>query len=236
MRSCAVRRRRRALHDQGHRAVRRRGDIRHRSKGACGASAAMRSLGGCRRTGCDGRLQWAWPRRLMRRATTAAAWCAWRMGPSRSRAARSRTARRCVRPARVARPRAVVWYVGADRHGRWMARTVRRTHAAASGVRCAAHAARVERVSTPFESLAKGRPHRDAECCAAARAGHDARALVRHRVARVPNRKDASFGARCMMRRRALHRRVASACVASACVACCNRAAVSQRTVVQFVV
>ena len=53
----------------------------------------------------------------------------------------------------------------AVRHGRWMARTVRRTHAAASGVRCTAHAAGVERVRTPFESLAKGRPHRDAECC-----------------------------------------------------------------------
>jgi hypothetical protein len=36
MRSCAVLRRRRALHDHGHRAVRRRGDIRHRSSnGAC---------------------------------------------------------------------------------------------------------------------------------------------------------------------------------------------------------
>jgi hypothetical protein len=45
------------------------------------------------------------------RRAMAVAWCAWRMGPSRSRAARSRTARRgCVRPARVARPRAVVWY------------------------------------------------------------------------------------------------------------------------------
>jgi hypothetical protein len=79
MRSCAVRKRRRALHDRGHRAVRRRGDIRHRSRGACTASAAMRSWGGCRRTGCNGRLQWAWPRRLVRRAT--AAWCSWTMGP-----------------------------------------------------------------------------------------------------------------------------------------------------------
>jgi hypothetical protein len=50
----------------------------------------------------------------------------------------------------------------AARHGRWMARTV---YAAARDVRCTAHAAGVERVSTPFESLAKGRPHRDAECC-----------------------------------------------------------------------
>jgi hypothetical protein len=78
MPSCAGHRRR-ALHGQGHRAVRRRGDIRHRSKGACGASAAMRSWGGCRRTVCDGRLQWAWPRRPVRRAT--AAWCAWTMAP-----------------------------------------------------------------------------------------------------------------------------------------------------------
>jgi hypothetical protein len=110
MRSCAVLWRRCALHDHGHRAVRHRGDIRHRSKGACGASAAMRSLGGCRRTGCVGRLQWAWLRRLVRRMA-AAAWCAWSMALSRSRAARSRTARRCVRPARVARPRAMAWYV-----------------------------------------------------------------------------------------------------------------------------
>jgi hypothetical protein len=109
MRSCAALRRR-ARDEQGHGAVRRRGDIRHRSRGACTASAAMRSWGGCRRTGCNGRLQWAWPRRLVRRAT--AAWCACPMGPSRSRAARSRTPRRrCVRRARVARPRAVVWYV-----------------------------------------------------------------------------------------------------------------------------
>jgi hypothetical protein len=38
----------------------------------------------------------------------------------------------------------------AVRHGRWMARTVRRTLAAASGVWCTAHAAGVERVSTPL--------------------------------------------------------------------------------------
>jgi hypothetical protein len=73
MRSCSVlRRRRRARDEQGHRAVRHRGDIGHRSKGACGASAAMRSWGGSRRTGCVGRLQWAWLRRLVRRM--AAAW------------------------------------------------------------------------------------------------------------------------------------------------------------------
>jgi hypothetical protein len=38
MRSCADRERRRALNDRGHRAVRQRGDIRHRSRGACWAS------------------------------------------------------------------------------------------------------------------------------------------------------------------------------------------------------
>jgi hypothetical protein len=43
------------------------------------ASAAMRSWGGCRRTGCEGRLQYAWPRRPVRRAKVA--WCAWRMAP-----------------------------------------------------------------------------------------------------------------------------------------------------------
>ena len=48
---------------------------------------------------------------------TAAAWLPWTMGPSRSRAARSRTARRCVHPARVARPhRGMVCC--ALRHGR----------------------------------------------------------------------------------------------------------------------
>ncbi len=78
MHSCAGLRRR-ALHDQGHRAVRRRGDIRHHSKGASGASAAMRSWGGCRRTGCEGRLQRAWLRRLVRRFS--AACCAFTMGP-----------------------------------------------------------------------------------------------------------------------------------------------------------
>jgi hypothetical protein len=68
------------------------------------------------------------------------------MAPSRSRAARSRTPRRrCVRPARVARPRAVVWYVArcgtADEwHARCGARMLRRS----SVVRCTAHAAGVE--------------------------------------------------------------------------------------------
>ncbi len=84
------------------------------------------------------------------------------------------------------------------RHGRWMARTVRRTHAAASGVRSTAHTAEVERMSTRFESLPKGRPHRDAEFCTAARARralHDAPALVIHRVARVSKRKDACIEA-----------------------------------------
>ncbi len=47
------------------------------------------------------------------------------MAPSRSRAARSRTPTLCVRRARVARPRAVVWYVArcgaADGwHARWL--------------------------------------------------------------------------------------------------------------------
>jgi hypothetical protein len=52
MRLCPDQRRwRRALHGQGHRAVRRRGDIRHRSNGACRASAAMRSGG---RVSADG--------------------------------------------------------------------------------------------------------------------------------------------------------------------------------------
>jgi hypothetical protein len=44
MRSCAVLRRR-ARNDRGHRAVRRRGDIRHRSRGACGASRAGCAVG-----------------------------------------------------------------------------------------------------------------------------------------------------------------------------------------------
>jgi hypothetical protein len=44
----------------------------------------------------------------------------------------------------------------AVQHGRWMARTVRRTHAAASGVRSTAHAAGMERVSTPFFIVAEG--------------------------------------------------------------------------------
>ncbi len=59
-------------------------------------------------------MQWAWLRRLVRRTTTygysavTAAWCAWTMVPSGSRAARSRTAirRGCVRPAHVASARA----------------------------------------------------------------------------------------------------------------------------------
>ncbi len=68
----------------------------------------------------------------------------------------------------------------AVRHGRYMARTVRRAHAAASGVRRTAHAAGVERVSTRFLSLAKGQPHRDAEWYTAARA------LVIHVIARFP--------------------------------------------------
>jgi hypothetical protein len=89
MRSCAVEQWR-ALHDQGHCAVRRRGDIRHRSIGACGLVRRC-VMGGCRRTGCDGRLRWARLRRLVR---STAAWCAWRMAPSRSRAARSRRPRR----------------------------------------------------------------------------------------------------------------------------------------------
>jgi hypothetical protein len=52
MRSCAeIWRWWRALHGQGHRAVRRRGDIRHRIRGACEAGR-MRYGGGCRQTGC----------------------------------------------------------------------------------------------------------------------------------------------------------------------------------------
>jgi hypothetical protein len=63
------------------------------------------AVGGLSADGVRGRLKWAWLRRLVRRS---AAWCAWRMAPSRSRAARSQTARRCVQPAQVARPAS--WY------------------------------------------------------------------------------------------------------------------------------
>jgi hypothetical protein len=64
MRSCAVFWRR-ALHGHGHRAFRRRGDIQHRSYGACGAGRRCvvgpdARWGGCRQTGCDGRLQYSW--------------------------------------------------------------------------------------------------------------------------------------------------------------------------------
>jgi hypothetical protein len=53
MHSCAALWWRRALHGQRHRALRRRGDIRHRCRGACGAgrqceSGRMRTWGGCR--------------------------------------------------------------------------------------------------------------------------------------------------------------------------------------------
>jgi hypothetical protein len=90
-------------------------------------------------------------------------------------------------------------------------------------------------VSTPFESLAKGRPHRDAECCTATRARralHDARALVIHRVARFPNgRMDASRHTVCRSHVAARCRpgacgtgcagAVCDVQVALACVACC---------------
>jgi hypothetical protein len=108
------------------------------------ASAAMRSWGGCRRTGCIGRLQQA----------CYAGLCA---GVRRRRrcVAHGRGGRHvqgrldleqhggaCVRRARVARPARRGMVSCAVRHGRWMAR---KAHAAASGVRCTAHAAGVER-------------------------------------------------------------------------------------------
>ncbi len=104
MRWCAELRRR-AFHGQRHRAVRHRGDIRHRSMGACGAGRRCES-GRCARgrvsADCEGAAASA-----VRRTPTAAAvaaWLIWSMGPSRSRAARSRTPRRCMRqPVAISR-------------------------------------------------------------------------------------------------------------------------------------
>jgi hypothetical protein len=71
MRSCAVRERRRACDDQGHRAVRHRGDIRHRSNGACGLvrrCAVGAGVGGrgaradCNGRGCAGLCAEFWRR------------------------------------------------------------------------------------------------------------------------------------------------------------------------------
>ncbi len=104
MRSCAVwlsRWRRCALHAHGHRAVRHRGDSRHRSRGACGSgrvrSGERVSADGVRRPIAMGVAAPA----VRSTTAAAAAWFAWAMAPSRSRAARSRTPGRCVRARRM---------------------------------------------------------------------------------------------------------------------------------------
>jgi hypothetical protein len=92
MHLCAVLRRR-DHHDQGYRAVRHRGDIRHRRKGSAGrggdASRVDARWGECRPIAVGVAAS------AVRRK--AVAWSPLMMGPSRSRAARSRTPRRCVR-------------------------------------------------------------------------------------------------------------------------------------------
>jgi hypothetical protein len=103
----------------------------------------------------------------------------------------------------------------AVRHGRWMARMVRRTHAAAQQC-CMVYGAcgGSGACEYAFRIVGEGATPSGRGVLHTALAGHDARALVTHRVARVPNRKDACFGARCMLHQSTLHRltlRVASA-------------------------
>jgi hypothetical protein len=106
----------------------------------------------------------------------------------------------------------------AVRHGRWMARTVRRTHAAASGVRRTLNAAGLESALYVASSC-----RIDARCIvASARVAF----CIMHRRALAH-----CVDARCVSHRRVMH--VASARVASVRR---RRAAVPQRTVVQSVV
>jgi hypothetical protein len=190
--------------------------------------AAMRSWGGCRRTGCGGRLQWAWLRRLVR--SSEAAWCAWTMAPSRSRAARSRKPRRrCVRPARVARPRAVVWYVArCGTTDEWRARC---------GERCTAYGAcgRSGACEYAFRIVAEGATpsgrgglHSGARAACAARcacARHTPRGELSQRkdacieAYHVPKPRSGPVPPRCMRYR--MRRAVCDAHVAPARAACC---------------
>jgi hypothetical protein len=184
--------RRRAHHDDGHRAVRHRGDIRHRSKGSCGAGrrcepGRMHTWGGGRRTGCG--------------ADCGERGCAGfaqdysggvvRMGDGtvtfKGGSISNSTAVRA--PSASCAPRAVAWYVArCGTADRWRARCgSRMLRRVVYGVR----RMRPERLVCARLSnrLPKGQPHRDAECCTAAharRALHDAPALVVHRVARLP--------------------------------------------------
>ena len=94
------RQRRRALHEDGQRAVRRRGDIRQpsicvqRGAGRWCEFEPMRIGAGVGGRGA-GPIAMGVAASAVRRAA-GAAWLPWTMGPSRSRVARSRTPRRCV--------------------------------------------------------------------------------------------------------------------------------------------
>jgi hypothetical protein len=231
--------RRRAHHGQGHRAVRHRGDIRHRNKGSCGAGRRCESGRCAHGAGVGGRGEGPIAASVAPTAvrSSAAAWWTCPMEPSHSREATSRTPpRRCVRPARVARPAS--WdgtLRGAARpidgaHGaaraccdKWC--TVYGTFGRRGSCECACRIGcrRGNPIGTRSAAQRRTRGVRCTMrlrfvCCIGARCVLHRRALrvesarcVLHRCARVASARARCIGAR------ALHRR-ARVCIGARCI------------------